>query len=101
MVTTCTLARRSSSDEHRGPGSELRSLLLLGSPGVGKTTLLRDVIWLLDSWGLNVLVVDTSNEIAGACQAAGRLLDKVVHADGSLRATCWMDCQWCCCQCIL
>jgi hypothetical protein len=51
----------------RGPGSELRSLLLLGSPGVGKTTLLRDVARLLADWGLNVVVVDTSNEIAGEC----------------------------------
>ncbi len=43
-----------------------QSPLLLGSPGVGKTTLLRDVARVLaDEAGKRVIVVDTSNEIAG------------------------------------
>src|SRR5262245_43186074 len=43
-----------------------RSLLLLGRPGVGKTTLLREAARLLaDDLGKRVIVVDTSNEIAG------------------------------------
>ncbi len=43
-----------------------KSLLLLGSPGVGKTTLLRDVARVLaDESNKRVIVVDTSNEIAG------------------------------------
>ncbi len=43
-----------------------KSLLLLGSPGVGKTTLLRDVARVLaDESHKRVIVVDTSNEIAG------------------------------------
>ncbi len=43
-----------------------RSLLLLGRPGVGKTTLLREAARVLaDDLGKRVLVVDTSNEIAG------------------------------------
>ncbi|KXZ43752.1 hypothetical protein GPECTOR_81g202 [Gonium pectorale] len=42
------------------------SLLLLGRPGSGKTTLLRDIArFLADDLGLGVVVVDTSNEIAG------------------------------------
>jgi AAA domain (dynein-related subfamily) len=42
------------------------SLLLLGAPGVGKTTLLRDITRLLsDRFKRSVVVVDTSNEIAG------------------------------------
>ncbi len=42
------------------------SLLLLGRPGVGKTTMLREVARVLaDELGKRVVVVDTSNEIAG------------------------------------
>jgi len=43
-----------------------RSLLLLGRPGVGKTTKLRELARVLaDDLGKRVIVVDTSNEIAG------------------------------------
>ena len=43
-----------------------KSLLLLGRPGVGKTTMLREVARVLsDDMGKRVVVVDTSNEIAG------------------------------------
>ena len=43
-----------------------KSLLLVGRPGVGKTTLLRDAARVLaDELGKRVVVVDTSNEIAG------------------------------------
>jgi len=43
-----------------------QSLLILGRPGVGKTTMLREVARVLaDDLGKRVIVVDTSNEIAG------------------------------------
>lgn len=43
-----------------------RSILLLGRPGVGKTTLLREAARVLaDELDKRVVVVDTSNEIAG------------------------------------
>ncbi len=43
-----------------------KSILLLGKPGVGKTTLLREVARVLaDEFNKRVVVVDTSNEIAG------------------------------------
>jgi energy-coupling factor transporter ATP-binding protein EcfA2 len=43
-----------------------RSILLLGRPGVGKTTLLREAARVLaDEFRKRVVVVDTSNEIAG------------------------------------
>ena len=43
-----------------------QSILLLGRPGVGKTTMLREVARVLaDDLGKRVIIVDTSNEIAG------------------------------------
>jgi len=43
-----------------------KSLLLLGRPGVGKTTMLREVARVLaDDMRKRVVIVDTSNEIAG------------------------------------
>ena len=43
-----------------------RNLLLLGRPGIGKTTLLREAARVLaDDLGRRVIVIDTSNEIAG------------------------------------
>lgn len=43
-----------------------RNILLLGRPGVGKTTMLREVARVLaDELGRRVIIVDTSNEIAG------------------------------------
>ncbi len=43
-----------------------RSILLLGRPGVGKTTMLREVARVLaDDLTRRVVIVDTSNEIAG------------------------------------
>ena len=43
-----------------------KSILFLGRPGVGKTTKLREIARLMaDDLGKRVVVVDTSNEIAG------------------------------------
>ena len=43
-----------------------RSVLLLGRPGVGKTTKLREIARVLaDEFHKRVIVIDTSNEIAG------------------------------------
>ncbi|MDA1061368.1 MAG: AAA family ATPase [Chloroflexi bacterium] len=43
-----------------------RSILLLGAPGVGKTTMLREAARVLaDDLGRRVVIVDTSNEIGG------------------------------------
>ncbi|MFM7468052.1 MAG: R3H domain-containing nucleic acid-binding protein, partial [Vampirovibrionales bacterium] len=49
-------------EEHRA----YPSILFLGPPGVGKTTRLREMAYLLaNARGLRVMVIDTSNEIAG------------------------------------
>ena len=43
-----------------------RSILIMGRPGIGKTTMLREAARVLaDDVGKRVVVVDTSNEIAG------------------------------------
>ncbi|MDP2729416.1 MAG: R3H domain-containing nucleic acid-binding protein [Dehalococcoidales bacterium] len=43
-----------------------KSIMLLGRPGVGKTTMLREVARVLaDDFNKRVVIVDTSNEIAG------------------------------------
>jgi stage III sporulation protein SpoIIIAA len=43
-----------------------RNVLLLGRPGIGKTTMLREVARVLaDDFKKRVIVIDTSNEIAG------------------------------------
>ncbi|SVD57297.1 uncharacterized protein METZ01_LOCUS410151, partial [marine metagenome] len=43
-----------------------KSILLLGRPGMGKTTMLREVARVLaDDVGKRVVIVDTSNEVAG------------------------------------
>src|SRR5919109_5024076 len=43
-----------------------KSILLLGRPGMGKTTMLREVARVLaDDLGKRVVIVDTSNEIGG------------------------------------
>ena len=72
---------------------EPRSLLLLGRPGMGKTTLLRDIARLMSvprgegGLGLRVVVVDTSNEIAGdgdeahACIGWARRMQVPTRAD--------------------
>ena len=52
--------------DHSGSGRIGRELLLLGRPGVGKTTMLRETARVLaDDLHKRVMVVDTSNEIAG------------------------------------
>ena len=43
-----------------------KSILILGKPGIGKTTVIREIARILaDEIGKRVIIVDTSNEIAG------------------------------------
>ncbi|NPV53588.1 MAG: AAA family ATPase [Firmicutes bacterium] len=65
---TCRVGRAvfGTIDIIRDVVEQEKSLLLLGRPGVGKTTMLREVARVLsDEFEKRVVVVDTSNEIAG------------------------------------
>jgi stage III sporulation protein SpoIIIAA len=46
-------------------GRSCGSILVLGAPGSGKTTVVRDAAATLSAHGTAVVIVDTSNEIAG------------------------------------
>ncbi|HEX9038298.1 MAG TPA: AAA family ATPase, partial [Ktedonobacterales bacterium] len=65
---TCRVGRavRGAITLIRDVVDEGKSILILGRPGAGKTTLLREAARVLaDELGKRVVVVDTSNEIAG------------------------------------
>ena len=68
-----------------------KSVLLLGRPGVGKTTKCREVARVLsEEFGKRVIVVDTSNEIAGDGDiphpgSAGRAVCRFPPPNSSMR----------------
>ncbi|KAK2638872.1 hypothetical protein Ddye_026667 [Dipteronia dyeriana] len=65
---TCRVGRAISGSAHllRDLVQDGSSLLLIGPPGVGKTTIIREIARMLaKDYNKRVMVVDTSNEIGG------------------------------------
>ncbi|KAA6418904.1 MAG: hypothetical protein FRX49_11130, partial [Trebouxia sp. A1-2] len=70
--------------EHNAAGRDSGSLLLLGPPGAGKTTLLRDITrQLADIFHKVVIVVDTSDEIAGGGRMAHECIGRARRMGGT------------------
>jgi stage III sporulation protein SpoIIIAA len=53
------------ADVLKDAASRKTSILLLGAPGMGKTSVIREMASVLSEEELSVMIVDTSNEIAG------------------------------------
>lgn len=51
----------------------LQSALIVGAPGMGKTTLLRDIVRRVSQSGLNVSVADERGEIAGVTEGVPQM----------------------------
>lgn len=58
----------------------LKSLLLISSPGMGKTTMLREMALVLSNRGYNVAIADERREIA-ACVAGVPTMNVGLHTD--------------------
>lgn len=71
VPSTATSRPGNAQQQVEAKSSRPQSILVVGKPGLGKTTLLRDVTRVLaDVQQLSVIVVDTSLEIGGEVKCA-------------------------------